>query len=133
MMSILMRFTTWQPKAMFGLVLTCLNTQAMLLGWERSGSLESIRRSGINTRFYQASTSELFGSAAAPQSETTQFQPQSPYAAAKLYAFWVTRNYSQGYGLFACNGILFNHESPRRGETFVTRKITRRLPGSKLD
>jgi GDPmannose 4,6-dehydratase len=86
--------------------------------------LESIRRSGNNTRFYQASTSELFGSAAAPQSETTPFQPQSPYAAAKLYAFWVTRNYSQGYGLFACNGILFNHESPRRGETFVTRKIT---------
>ena len=86
--------------------------------------LESIRRLGSNTRFYQASTSELFGSAAAPQSETTPFQPQSPYAAAKLYAFWVTRNYSQGYGLFACNGILFNHESPRRGETFVTRKIT---------
>ncbi len=86
--------------------------------------LESIRRSGNNTRFYQASTSELFGSAAAPQSETTPFQPQSPYAAAKLYAFWVTRNYSQGYGIFACNGILFNHESPRRGETFVTRKIT---------
>jgi len=86
--------------------------------------LESIRRLGGNTRFYQASTSELFGSAEAPQSETTPFQPQSPYAAAKLYAFWVTRNYSQGYGLFACNGILFNHESPRRGETFVTRKIT---------
>jgi len=86
--------------------------------------LESIRRLGNNTRFYQASTSELFGSAAAPQSETTPFQPQSPYAAAKLYAFWVTRNYSQGYDLFACNGILFNHESPRRGETFVTRKIT---------
>jgi GDPmannose 4,6-dehydratase len=86
--------------------------------------LESIRRLGNKTRFYQASTSELFGSAAAPQSETTTFQPQSPYAAAKLYAFWVTRNYSQGYGLFACNGILFNHESPRRGETFVTRKIT---------
>jgi len=87
--------------------------------------LEAIRRSGIKTRFYQASTSELFGSAPAPQSEITPFQPQSPYAAAKLYAFWVTRNYSQGYGLFACNGILFNHESPRRGETFVTRKITR--------
>ncbi|HDD61155.1 MAG: GDP-mannose 4,6-dehydratase [Chloroflexota bacterium] len=86
--------------------------------------LESIRRLGSNTRFYQASTSELFGSAAAPQSEITPFQPQSPYAAAKLYAFWVTRNYSKGYGLFACNGILFNHESPRRGETFVTRKIT---------
>jgi len=75
------------------------------------------------TRFYQASTSELFGNAAPPQSETTKFQPQSPYGAAKLYAFWVTRNYSQGYGMFACNGILFNHESPRRGETFVTRKL----------
>lgn len=87
--------------------------------------LEAIRRSGIKTRFYQASTSELFGSAPPPQNEGTPFQPQSPYAAAKLYAFWVTRNYSQGYGLFACNGILFNHESPRRGETFVTRKITR--------
>lgn len=87
--------------------------------------LESVRRSGIETRFYQASTSELFGSASPPQSEETPFQPRSPYAAAKLYAFWMTRNYSQGYGLFACNGILFNHESPRRGETFVTRKITR--------
>ncbi len=87
--------------------------------------LEAIRRSGIQTRFYQASTSELFGSASPPQSESTPFQPQSPYAAAKLYAFWVTRNYSQGYNMFACNGILFNHESPRRGETFVTRKITR--------
>ena len=87
--------------------------------------LESIRRSGIRTRFYQASTSELFGSAAPPQNETTPFHPQSPYAAAKLYAYWVTRNYAQGYGLFACNGILFDHESPRRGETFVTRKITR--------
>ncbi|MFO8036871.1 MAG: GDP-mannose 4,6-dehydratase [Anaerolineales bacterium] len=87
--------------------------------------LESVRRSGIETRFYQASTSELFGSAPPPQSEDTPFQPRSPYAAAKLYSFWMTRNYSQGYGLFACNGILFNHESPRRGETFVTRKITR--------
>jgi len=88
--------------------------------------LEAIRMLGLEekTKFYQASTSELFGSAAAPQSEITPFQPQSPYAAAKLYAFWVTRNYSKGYGLFACNGILFNHESPRRGETFVTRKIT---------
>ena len=87
--------------------------------------LEAVRRSGIETRFYQASTSELFGSASPPQDEETSFKPQSPYAAAKLYAFWMTRNYSQGYGMFACNGILFNHESPRRGETFVTRKITR--------
>ena len=87
--------------------------------------LESIRRAGIDTRFYQASTSELFGSAPPPQNEDTLFRPQSPYAAAKLYSYWVTRNYSKGYGMFACNGILFNHESPRRGETFVTRKITR--------
>ena len=89
--------------------------------------LEAIRKSGLQARFYQASSSEMFGSANPPQSEDTPFQPQSPYAAAKVYAFWVTKNYRQGYGLFACNGILFNHESPRRGETFVTRKITRAL------
>jgi GDPmannose 4,6-dehydratase len=89
--------------------------------------LEAIRKSGIKTRFYQASSSEMFGSASAPQSELTPFQPQSPYAAAKLYSYWVVRNYRQGYGIFASNGILFNHESPRRGETFVTRKITRGL------
>ena len=87
--------------------------------------LEAIRRSGVKTRFYQASSSEMFGAASPPQSELTPFQPQSPYAAAKAYAFWVTQNYRDGYGIFACNGILFNHESPRRGETFVTRKITR--------
>lgn len=89
--------------------------------------LEAIRKSGIQARFYQASSSEMFGSAAPPQNEQTVFEPRSPYAAAKLYAYWVTRNYRQGYGLFACNGILFNHESIRRGETFVTRKITRAL------
>jgi len=89
--------------------------------------LEAIRRSGVETRFYQASTSELFGSAKPPQSEATPFEPQSPYAAAKAYAFYMTRNYRDGYNMFACNGILFNHESPRRGETFVTRKITRAL------
>ncbi len=89
--------------------------------------LEAMRRSGVESRFYQASSSEMFGSAAPPQSETTPFQPQSPYAAAKVYAYWVTRNYREAYGMFACNGILFNHESPRRGETFVTRKITRAL------
>jgi GDPmannose 4,6-dehydratase len=89
--------------------------------------LEAIRRSGVNARFYQASTSELFGSAKPPQSESTPFDPQSPYAAAKAYAFYMTRNYRDGYNMFACNGILFNHESPRRGETFVTRKITRAL------
>lgn len=89
--------------------------------------LEAIRRSGIKTRFYQASSSEMFGDAPAPQNESTPFRPRSPYAAAKVYAYWMTVNYRQGYGLWACNGILFNHESPRRGETFVTRKITRAL------
>lgn len=89
--------------------------------------LEAIRRSGIKTRFYQASSSEMFGSAPAPQSEQTPFMPQSPYAAAKVYSYWVTKNYREGYKLFACNGILFNHESPRRGETFVTRKITKAI------
>mgnify|MGYP002681473839 FL=1 len=89
--------------------------------------LEAIRKSGIQTRFYQASTSEMFGAAKPPQNENTYFEPRSPYAAAKAYAYWMTRNYRDGYHLFACNGILFNHESPRRGETFVTRKITRAL------
>ncbi len=87
--------------------------------------LESIRRSGIKTKFYQASSSEMFGSAPPPQNEKTVFHPRSPYAAAKVYAYWMTVNYRESYNLFACNGILFNHESPRRGETFVTRKITR--------
>src|SRR5882762_10144740 len=94
--------------------------------------LEIIRLLGLKTRFYQASSSEMFGSAPPPQSETTPFQPRSPYAAAKVYAYWMTRIYREGYGLFACNGILFNHESPRRGETFVTRKITRALARIKL-
>ena len=89
--------------------------------------LEAIRRSGIKTRFYQASSSEMFGDAPAPQNEETPFWPRSPYAAAKVYAYWMTRNYREGYNMFACNGILFNHESPLRGETFVTRKITRAL------
>lgn len=89
--------------------------------------LEAIRRSGIKTKFYQASSSELFGSAPQPQNEDTPFEPQSPYAIAKLYSYWMVKNYRSGYGLFACNGILFNHESPRRGETFVTRKITRAI------
>ncbi len=87
--------------------------------------LEAIRRCNTEIRFYQASSSEMFGSAKPPQSEETLFQPRSPYACAKLYAYWMTRNYRDGYNLFAANGILFNHESPRRGETFVTRKITR--------
>lgn len=93
--------------------------------------LESIRKSGITTRFYQASSSEMFGGAKPPQSESTPFEPRSPYAAAKVYAYWVTRNYREGYNLFASNGILFNHESPRRGETFVTRKITHALAAIK--
>ena len=89
------------------------------------GLLEAIRSAEVNTRFYQASTSELFGSTPPPQNEASSFRPQSPYAAAKLMAYWCTVNYREGYGLHASNGILFNHESPRRGETFVTRKITR--------
>jgi len=87
--------------------------------------LDAIRETQIDTRFYQASTSELYGKVMeVPQSETTPFYPRSPYAVAKLYAFWITKNYREAYGLHASNGILFNHESPRRGETFVTRKIT---------
>jgi GDPmannose 4,6-dehydratase len=87
--------------------------------------LDAIRESGVQTRFYQASSSELFGSSLPPQNETTPFHPRSPYAVAKLAAYWSTVNYREAYGMFAVNGILFNHESPRRGETFVTRKITR--------
>lgn len=93
--------------------------------------LEAIRKSGITTRFYQASSSEMFGAASPPQNESTPFMPQSPYAVAKVYAYWLTRNYREGYKKFASNGILFNHESPRRGETFVTRKITRALAAIK--
>jgi GDPmannose 4,6-dehydratase len=89
--------------------------------------LEAVRRSGIKVKFYQASSSEMFGDALPPQNEKTPFRPRSPYAAAKVYAYWMTANYRDGYNMFACNGILFNHESPRRGETFVTRKITRAI------
>ena len=90
--------------------------------------LEAIRESGIQTKFYQASSSEMFGNTKHwPQNEQTPFYPRSPYAAAKVYAYWATVNYREAYGMFACNGILFNHESPRRGETFVTRKITMAL------
>jgi len=91
--------------------------------------LEAIRRSGVKCKFYQASSSEMYGDASAPQNEDTPFRPRSPYAAAKVYAYWMVRNYREGYNLFACNGILFNHESSRRGETFVTRKITRGIAG----
>ena len=87
--------------------------------------LEAIRTTGLPARFYQASTSEMFGLSPPPQSETTPFHPRSPYAAAKLYAHWMTVNYREAHGLYACSGILFNHESPRRGENFVTRKVTR--------
>lgn len=89
--------------------------------------LEAIRKSGINARFYQASSSEMFGTAAPPQNELTPFEPQSPYAVSKVFSYWTVCNYRKGYGMFASNGILFNHESPRRGENFVTRKITRAL------
>jgi GDPmannose 4,6-dehydratase len=87
--------------------------------------LEAVRLAGIQPRYYQASSSEMFGATPPPQNEDTPFYPRSPYGAAKVYAYWMTRNYREAYGLFAVNGILFNHESPRRGETFVTRKITR--------
>src|ERR671931_2360645 len=89
--------------------------------------LEAIRASGVETRFYQASSSEMFGATPPPQDEKTPFHPRSPYGVAKVAAFWITVNYRESYGMHACNGILFNHESERRGETFVTRKITRAL------
>ncbi len=89
--------------------------------------LEAVRKSGIKTKFYQASSSEMFGSSSPPQNEKTLFRPRSPYAVAKVYAYWMAVNYREGYNMFACNGILFNHESFRRGETFVTRKITRAI------
>jgi len=95
--------------------------------------LDAIKETGINTKFYQASTSELFGKVQAiPQKETTPFYPRSPYGVAKLYAYWIIKNYREAYNLFACNGILFNHESPRRGETFVTKKITNAVSRIKM-
>lgn len=93
--------------------------------------LEAIRAAGLDCRFYQASTSEMFGATPPPQNEQTRFYPRSPYAAAKLYAHWVTVNYREAYGMYAVSGILFNHESPRRGETFVTRKITKAVAAIK--
>lgn len=93
--------------------------------------LEAVRVSGIHTRFYQASSSEMFGATPPPQNEETPFYPRSPYGAAKVYSYWITKNYREAYGMFAVNGILFNHESPRRGETFVTRKITRAVAAIK--
>jgi len=95
--------------------------------------LDAIRESGVKTKFYQASSSEMFGLVQqVPQTEETPFYPRSPYGVAKVYGYWITKNYRESYNLFACNGILFNHESPRRGETFVTRKITRGLARIKL-
>lgn len=95
--------------------------------------LDAIRETGVKTKFYQASTSELFGKVqAVPQNEKTPFYPRSPYGVAKLYGYWIIVNYREAYNIFACNGILFNHESPRRGETFVTRKITRAAARIKL-
>ena len=87
--------------------------------------LEAIRAIGLETRFYQASSSEMFGATPPPQNESTPFYPRSPYGVAKVYSYWITKNYREAYGVFASNGILFNHESPRRGDTFVTRKVTR--------
>ncbi|HVQ45030.1 MAG TPA: GDP-mannose 4,6-dehydratase [Candidatus Saccharimonadia bacterium] len=95
--------------------------------------LDAIRENGSKTKFYQASSSEMFGKVVeVPQTEQTPFYPRSPYGVAKVYGYWITKNYRESYGLYACNGILFNHESPRRGETFVTRKITRGLARIKL-
>lgn len=95
--------------------------------------LEAIRDSGVKTKFYQASSSEMFGKVReTPQTENTPFYPRSPYGCAKVYAYWITKNYRESYGIFTCNGILFNHESPRRGETFVTKKITKGLVRIKL-
>jgi GDPmannose 4,6-dehydratase len=93
--------------------------------------LEAVRLAGLHCRFYQASSSEMFGATPPPQNEETPFYPRSPYGAAKVYSYWVTKNYREAYGMFAVNGILFNHESPRRGETFVTRKITRAVAAIK--
>src|SRR5438874_9655871 len=98
--------------------------------------LEAIRTAKLSTRFYQASTSEMFGLTPPPQNEQSPFHPRSPYAVAKLYAHWITVNYREAHGMFACSGILFNHESPRRGENFVTRKVTRgvaQIMADKLD
>jgi GDPmannose 4,6-dehydratase len=103
-----------------------------ITGMGTTRMLEAIWRSGIKTKFYQASSSEMYGDSPPPQSEKTPFRPRSPYAAAKVYAFWMVANYREAYNIFASNGILFNHESPRRGETFVTRKITRSLARIKL-
>ena len=136
-----MRSTTSPPKATLPSALRNRNTPPTPMPSANSDALgplrllEAIRILGLEkkTRFYQASTSELYGLVQeVPQRETTPFYPRSPYAVAKLYAYWIVVNYREAYGLYACNGILFNHESPLRGETFVTRKITRALARIKL-
>ena len=129
------RSTTSPRKAMSPCRSRSPNTPPTPTRWARLRMLEAIRILGLEkkTRFYQASTSELYGLVQEmPQRETTPFYPRSPYAVAKLYAYWITVNYREAYGMYACNGILFNHESPLRGETFVTRKITRALARIKL-
>jgi GDPmannose 4,6-dehydratase len=106
---------------------------AMVSGLGTLKILEAIRENNVKTKFYQASSSEMYGLVQEiPQSESTPFYPRSPYAVAKIFSYWITKNYRESYNIFACNGILFNHESPRRGETFVTRKITRGLAKIKL-
>ena len=105
----------------------CPELTSNITGIGATRLLEAIRRSGCDTKFYQASSSEMFGNSPPPQGEDTPFSPRSPYACSKVYSYWMTRNYRDGYDMFASNGILFNHESPRRGETFVTRKITRAI------
>lgn len=130
-----MKSITWRLRVTWPFLLNreyTANTDA--LGTLRL--LEGIRLLGFEkkTRFYQASTSELYGKVQEiPQTESTPFYPRSPYAAAKLYAYWIYVNYREAYGMYACNGILFNHESPLRGETFVTRKITRALARIRLN
>ena len=119
------RSTISAPKVTSRSASKSRNILAMRSAWERCACLEAIHRTGLNCRFYQASSSEMFGSTPPPQSENTVFHPRSPYACAKLFAHSLTVNYRESYGLHASSGILFNHESPRRGETFVTRKITR--------
>jgi len=126
-----LRFITLAHSHTFKFLSRCRSTPDRLDAVGAVGLLEAIRSADIDTRFYQASTSELFGSTPPPQNELSMFRPQSPYAAAKLMAYWCTVNYRDGYGMHATNGILFNHESPRRGETFVTRKITRAVAAIK--
>ena len=123
--SIRTRSTTWPPSRTSGSASTNPSTPATRRASAPLRLLEAVRLAGVSCRYYQASSSEMFGATPPPQNEETPFYPRSPYGAAKVYAYWVTRNYREGYGMFAVNGILFNHESPRRGETFVTRKITR--------